>query len=181
MPERTSRSATDSSGSSVGTWKPRTTSTEISRVLATAGSHGLNGAVVSFGLDTLCQKSPGYFLRLAEGEGGLRAQQAGSDSRGLLCRLRRRSAGPRPKSGGGPSGHQCAVPGPGRESQADCRAVVAALQWRLRGLPRQSLRQASSSTISRERSVSWIPRFTMAARPRSGWRTSRPILTDMAA
>jgi len=39
---------------------------EISRVLVTAGDHGLNGAVVSFGLDTLCQKSPDYFDRLAQ-------------------------------------------------------------------------------------------------------------------
>ncbi len=38
----------------------------ISRVVATAGAHGLNGAVVSFGLDTLCRKSPGYFDRLAQ-------------------------------------------------------------------------------------------------------------------
>ncbi len=38
----------------------------ISRVVATAGAHGLNGAVVSFGLDTLCQKSPDYFDRLAQ-------------------------------------------------------------------------------------------------------------------
>jgi hypothetical protein len=38
---------------------------EISRLLETAGGHGLNGAVVSFGLDTLCQKSPDYFDRLA--------------------------------------------------------------------------------------------------------------------
>ncbi len=37
---------------------------EISGVLDTAGQHGLNGAVVSFGLDTLCQQSPDYFRRL---------------------------------------------------------------------------------------------------------------------
>lgn len=37
---------------------------EISRVLDTAGQHGLNGAVVSFGLDTLCKQSPDYFRRL---------------------------------------------------------------------------------------------------------------------
>jgi hypothetical protein len=39
---------------------------EISRVLKTAGQHGLNGAVVSFGLDTLCKQSPDYFRRLEE-------------------------------------------------------------------------------------------------------------------
>ena len=39
---------------------------EISRVLDTAGQHGLNGAVVSFGLDTLCKQSPDYFHRLDE-------------------------------------------------------------------------------------------------------------------
>ena len=37
---------------------------EITRVLATAGQHKINGAVVSFGLDTLCKKSPDYFKRL---------------------------------------------------------------------------------------------------------------------
>ena len=37
---------------------------EISQVLDTAARHGLNGAVVSFGLDTLCKKSPDYFRRL---------------------------------------------------------------------------------------------------------------------
>ena len=40
--------------------------TEISRVLETAGQHGLNGAVLSSGLDTLCQQSPDYFRRLGE-------------------------------------------------------------------------------------------------------------------
>jgi len=39
---------------------------EISRLVETAGGHGLNGAVVSFGLDTLCQKSTEYFERLAQ-------------------------------------------------------------------------------------------------------------------
>jgi Carbohydrate binding domain len=39
---------------------------EISQVLETAGRHGLNGAVASFGLDTLCQKSPQYFSRLEQ-------------------------------------------------------------------------------------------------------------------
>jgi hypothetical protein len=37
---------------------------EISNVLVTASQHGINGAVVSFGLDTLCQQSPDYFRRL---------------------------------------------------------------------------------------------------------------------
>jgi hypothetical protein len=36
----------------------------ITNVLATAGQHKINGAVVSFGLDTLCKKSPEYFKRL---------------------------------------------------------------------------------------------------------------------
>ena len=38
--------------------------TEISQILETAGKHKINGAVVSFGLDTLCKKSPDYFRRL---------------------------------------------------------------------------------------------------------------------
>src|SRR5689334_19067049 len=37
---------------------------EISRVLENAGQHRLNGAVMSFDLDTLCKKSPEYFKRL---------------------------------------------------------------------------------------------------------------------
>ncbi len=37
---------------------------EIESVLRTAASCGLNGAVVSLGLDTLCKKSPEYFQRL---------------------------------------------------------------------------------------------------------------------
>ena len=39
---------------------------EISEVLDTAARHGIIGAVVSFGLDTLCKKSPDYFRRLEE-------------------------------------------------------------------------------------------------------------------
>lgn len=46
--------------------------TEIARLLDQAGSHGINGAVVSFGLDTLCKKTPDYFRRLNE------VQQAGA-------------------------------------------------------------------------------------------------------
>jgi hypothetical protein len=38
---------------------------EIARVLQAAGKGGLNGAVASFGLDTLCKQSPEYFVRLA--------------------------------------------------------------------------------------------------------------------
>lgn len=37
---------------------------EISEVLDTASRHGLNGAVLSAGLDTLCKKSADYFRRL---------------------------------------------------------------------------------------------------------------------
>jgi hypothetical protein len=37
---------------------------EISRLLETAGQHHLNGAVVSFSLDSLCKQSPDYFRRL---------------------------------------------------------------------------------------------------------------------
>jgi hypothetical protein len=37
---------------------------EISKILQTAGQHRLNGAVVSFGFDTLSQKSPDFFRRL---------------------------------------------------------------------------------------------------------------------
>src|SRR4029077_9193211 len=39
---------------------------ENSHLIQTAGQHGLNGAVVSFGLDTLCQQSPDYFRRLEQ-------------------------------------------------------------------------------------------------------------------
>ncbi len=37
----------------------------ITRVLDAAAQHGINGAVVSFGLDTLCQRDAAYFRRLA--------------------------------------------------------------------------------------------------------------------
>ncbi len=37
---------------------------DITKLLDTAAQHGANGAVVSFGLDTLCKKSPDYFRRL---------------------------------------------------------------------------------------------------------------------
>jgi hypothetical protein len=40
--------------------------TEISRLVQTAGQNGLNGAVVSFGLDTLCKQPADYFRRLDE-------------------------------------------------------------------------------------------------------------------
>lgn len=39
---------------------------EISRLLDTAAQHGINGAVMSLGLDTLCKKSPEFFRRLEE-------------------------------------------------------------------------------------------------------------------
>lgn len=38
--------------------------TAVTRVLDTAGKAGLNGAVVSFGLDTLCKRDAAYFRRL---------------------------------------------------------------------------------------------------------------------
>ena len=37
---------------------------EVARVLDAAGRSGLNGAMVSFGLDTLCKKEPEWFRRL---------------------------------------------------------------------------------------------------------------------
>lgn len=37
---------------------------EITRVIERGAQHGINGAVVSFGLDTLCRKSPEFFRRL---------------------------------------------------------------------------------------------------------------------
>jgi len=37
---------------------------QVTEVLRTAAAHGLNGAVVSFGLDTLCKQSPEYLQRL---------------------------------------------------------------------------------------------------------------------
>ena len=39
---------------------------EISHLFETAGRHGLNGAVLSCGLDTLCKKSPDFFRRLEQ-------------------------------------------------------------------------------------------------------------------
>jgi len=39
--------------------------TNLTRVLDTAAQHGLNGAVVSFGLDTLCKQNASFFRRLA--------------------------------------------------------------------------------------------------------------------
>jgi hypothetical protein len=39
---------------------------EITRLLETAAQHDLNGAVVSFNLDTLCTKTPDYLRRLEE-------------------------------------------------------------------------------------------------------------------
>lgn len=39
---------------------------EITRVLESAGQHGFNGAVMSPGLDSLCQQSADYFRRLGE-------------------------------------------------------------------------------------------------------------------
>lgn len=38
--------------------------TEISALLDTAAQHGINGAVVSFGLDGLCRRDEGFFRRL---------------------------------------------------------------------------------------------------------------------
>jgi hypothetical protein len=37
---------------------------QVSQLLDTAAQHGINGAVVSFGLDTLCKKTPDFFRRL---------------------------------------------------------------------------------------------------------------------
>ncbi len=39
---------------------------EITRLLDQGAAHGINGAVMSFGLDTLCKKTPDYFRRLNE-------------------------------------------------------------------------------------------------------------------
>jgi hypothetical protein len=39
---------------------------EISRLFETAGRHGLNGAVLSCGLDTLSKQNPDYFRRLEQ-------------------------------------------------------------------------------------------------------------------
>lgn len=39
---------------------------EITEILETAAEHGINGAVLSLGLDTLCQKTPDYFRRLEQ-------------------------------------------------------------------------------------------------------------------
>lgn len=38
----------------------------VTRVIEQGAKHGINGAVVSFGLDTLCRKSPEFFRRLDE-------------------------------------------------------------------------------------------------------------------
>jgi len=40
--------------------------TEVTNLLSTAARHGCNGAVVSFGMDTLCKRPPEYFQRLGE-------------------------------------------------------------------------------------------------------------------
>ncbi|MCX7008664.1 MAG: hypothetical protein NTY53_15675, partial [Kiritimatiellaeota bacterium] len=37
---------------------------EITKMLESGAAHGINGAVVSFGLDALCKKSPEFFRRL---------------------------------------------------------------------------------------------------------------------
>jgi hypothetical protein len=37
---------------------------EITQILDTGAQHGLNGAMVSFGLDSLCKRKPDYFKRL---------------------------------------------------------------------------------------------------------------------
>jgi hypothetical protein len=39
---------------------------EISRLIETAAQHGINGAVASFQMDTLCEQPPEYFSRLDE-------------------------------------------------------------------------------------------------------------------
>lgn len=39
---------------------------EVTKVLDAAGKAGLNGAVVTFGLDTLCKKTPAFFQRLGQ-------------------------------------------------------------------------------------------------------------------
>ena len=39
---------------------------EVSRLVETASQHGINGAVVSFGFDSLCRQSADYFRRLEE-------------------------------------------------------------------------------------------------------------------
>jgi hypothetical protein len=37
---------------------------QIAQVIETGSKHGINGAMVSFGLDTLCKKTPDFFRRL---------------------------------------------------------------------------------------------------------------------
>ena len=39
---------------------------EMEQVLVQGGAHGINGAVLSTGMDTLCKQSPEYFARLAK-------------------------------------------------------------------------------------------------------------------
>jgi len=39
---------------------------DVSRLIETAAGHGINGAIVSFGLDTLCKKTDDYFRRLEQ-------------------------------------------------------------------------------------------------------------------
>ena len=39
---------------------------EVTQLLETAASHGCNGAVVSFGMDTLCKRPPEFFRRVDE-------------------------------------------------------------------------------------------------------------------
>ena len=63
---------------------------EITKLLETAAKHGLNGAVVSFGLDTLCKKSADYFRRLDEVEAACERNNIELIPADFSARLRRR-------------------------------------------------------------------------------------------
>lgn len=152
---------------------------QVSRVLATAGAHGLNGAVVSFGLDTLCQKSSEFFDRFEQ------VRQA-SERHGLELIPSVFSIG-----------YAGAVLGHDRNLAeglpvADAPFLVRGGQARFLA-PRRKLWQtaasrtspatlllATSFMTSRGRSASPTPVWPTAARRRSAWRTSRPTATATA-
>ena len=66
---------------------------EVTNLLATAAQAGLNGAVLSANLDTLCQQSPDYFRRLEQVKQSLRPPRLGPDPQPVFGRLWRRRLG----------------------------------------------------------------------------------------
>ena len=101
---------------------------------------GLNGAMFSLGLDTLCKKDADYFRRLKD-------VRATCDRHGIAFIPAIFSVGyggavlvARQKSGRGAAGGGCIVSGAGFRGQIRSRCSGHARQWRLRGVLRQSCR-----------------------------------------